>query len=238
MVTKKILILPLTLACCLGAPAETRIYREKTGPKTIILNVVKEAAASGWIITATAGEGAPAETQVYTLDESEATIAWTFVRPGEKTDIRAVRDGEKIILTGLHEGEVLRKEFDAGSLPWNQAFQFGLESFAAAGGKQVKFWSIGTSGPVAMSIAKLTAEIKATETIRIGGRAETARHVRLTPSGLKALLWHGDYWYRESDGVFLRYIGRSGPAAPLSVMDLQIPRPGPQPPSEGPQWKT
>jgi len=219
-IMKKFLFLPLVLTCCLGVSAETRIYKEKTGQKILVLNVVKEAVSSGWIITATAGEGAPAETQVYTLDESEATIAWTFIRPGEKTDIRAVRDGEKIILTGLHKGEAIRKEFNAGSLPWNQAFQFGLESFASAGGKQVKFWSIGTSGPVAMSITKLAAEIKATETIRIGGRAETARHVRLTPSGLKALLWHGDYWYRESDGVFLRYIGRGGPAAPLSVMDL------------------
>ncbi len=216
----KMLTIALSLAAVLSAPAETRIYRERTGQKTVVLNVVKEAVASGWVITATAGEGAPAESQVYTLDKSEATIAWSFIRPGEKTDIRAIREGEKILLTGLHEGEAIRKEFDAGSLPWNQAFQFGLESFAAAGGTPVKFWAIGTSGPVAMSITKITAEIKATETIRIQGKAETARHVRLSPSGLKSLLWHGDYWYRESDGVFLRYIGRSGPAAPLSVMDL------------------
>lgn len=226
---KKFLFLYLALACCLGASADTRVYKEKTGQKTTLLHVVKETVSSGWIITATAGEGAPAETQVYTLDESGATIAWTFVRPGENTDIQAVREKEKIILTGLHKGKAVRREFDAGPLPWNQAFQLGLEKFAAEGGKAMKFWAIGTSGPVAMKIAKLTAEIKSTETIRIEGRAETARHVRLSLSGLKSLLWHGDYWYREADGVFLRYIGRSGPAAPLSIMDLSEERSGSTP---------
>ncbi|MBN1940244.1 MAG: hypothetical protein JW843_11710 [Candidatus Aminicenantes bacterium] len=213
--------LVLILGSSLLPAAENRIYIERKGETTAVLRVAKEAVdGGGWMITATAGDGAPAETQVYTLDSSWATIAWTLHRPGEKTDIRAGRENDVITLTGTFEGKAVQKKFKTGKVPWNQAFQFGLESFAAAGSDAMKFLAIGTSGIAALKIAKFTAEIKATETLRVGEKPERARHVRISLSGLKSALWHGDYWYRETDGVFIRYSGRSGIGAPVSVMDL------------------
>jgi hypothetical protein len=210
----------LSLAAFLPVPAEKRTYVERKGGETSILYVAKERAAGGWIITATAGEGGPAETQVYTLDASGATSAWTLVRPGENTDIRAVSERDVIILSGRFEGRSIQKKFKTGPTPWNQAFQLGLESFALENAEPFKFLAIGTSGIGAMKIAAFTAKIEASETIRIGENTEPARRVRLTLSGLKSVLWHGDYWYRATDGAFIRYVGRSGIGAPLSVMDL------------------
>jgi hypothetical protein len=39
-------------------------------------------------------------------------------------------------------------------------------------------------------------------------------------SGLLAVFWHGDYWYRKADGRFLRYRGKNRPGGPEALSEL------------------
>jgi len=128
--------------------------------------------------------------------------------------------GEKIVLSGSFQGRKIAKRFDAAGAPWNQLFQMGLRPFALADGKKMQFRSIGTQGPGELKIGKMTVTRKEDETIELGGQRLAAVHLRISLSGLLAMFWHGDYWYRKEDGRFLRYRGRNRSAGPLAVSEL------------------
>ncbi len=48
-----------------------------------------------------------------------------------------------------------------------------------------------------------------------------AQRVRLCAEGFRSLLWHGTYWYRKSDKLFLMYRSVQGsPGTPETVVEL------------------
>lgn len=53
------------------------------------------------------------------------------------------------------------------------------------------------------------------------GRTEEAMRVRVSPWGLLSLFWSSLYWFRPSDGAFLRYEAVRGlPGTPKTVVEL------------------
>lgn len=49
------------------------------------------------------------------------------------------------------------------------------------------------------------------DTIAVDGKKEPARRVMLRLAGWRSILWSGSYWFRESDGTYLKYEGANGP---------------------------
>ncbi len=120
----------------------------------------------------------------------------------EDTGMRAVRDGEYINITGTYEGKKVDRRLHADGLPWLQSLYYSLGRFAQSGKEQIEFWMIR---PDNLSLVKLRAEKESVEKININGKQEAAQKIRLGLTGLLSYVWHGFYWYRQSDGVLLQY---------------------------------
>ena len=145
------------------------------------------------------------------------TRMWTVERPGTK--VVCDRDGERITVAGTVDGKPYRQTVELGKTPWLQPLSLALRVQAADGPKEQVFWMLR---PDTFQPIKLKATTAGEETILVEGTALVARRVRVGAPGRIAGLWYGLYWFRASDGVFVRYEGVFGlPFVPRTVVALQ-----------------
>jgi hypothetical protein len=212
--------------CLLGLaplllPAETLTYHEVEGEITVIHTIAITPAPPGYSVelaSRRSGDGMVRQKFLTAADLS--TLSWTFSDPARQMELDARLQGEVIILSGTLRGKKVDKKFAAAGPPWNQLFQMGLGPFVLAGDKKYQFRSIGTQGPGEMKIGKFTVTRQDDERITLGGQEVSAVHLRISLSGLLSIFWHGDYWFRKSDGRFLHYRGKNRPGGPVAVSEL------------------
>jgi len=213
-------------ACLIGlAPllltAETLSYNEVEGEITVTHSLVITPAPPGYQIELSSrrGNGGTVK-QTFRTAADFSTLAWTFSDPGRQMELDAKIQGEDIVLSGTFGNKKVEKEFNAAGAPWNQLFQMGLASYALAREESFQFRSIGTQGPGELKIGKFTVKRRDDEKINLGGKEIAAVHLRISLSGLLSIFWHGDYWYRKTDGRFLRYRGKNRSGGPIAVSEL------------------
>ena len=197
-------------------------YREKDKERSLLHAVQIDPVSGGFaVLLHTTVSGRPEEEsfQSFAVDSQWATLKWTFRQPGRRSDISASRQGKHIILQGTWKGKAIKKSFATDDRPWNQPFQIGLAPFVTSGLKTFQFWSIGTAGPGEMKIAKFNSERRESASASLNGVPMELVRVRLKLSGLLSLFWHGDYWYRTSDGVFVRFNDKERSSELISESD-------------------
>lgn len=202
---------------------ETRImvYQEKTDDQVTIHRFDIQSGGEGFLIELSTREDQNTVEQAFTLNSKLETLSWTYEEAAKKTAVSARLEGRSILLRGTHKGEPINKTFKTKGLPWNQLFNKGVEPFVRSGKKKYKFRAIGTRGPGEMKITSFTVKrMKKPEVIRIMGQEMAAVHIKISLSGLLSMFWTGHYWFRQQDGVFIRYRGKNGPGKPVSVMEL------------------
>lgn len=198
----------------------TRVYEQKTQDQLTTHRFDIETTPTGYSVNLQSETGDTVIKQAFAVDTNLATRTWAFENSKENTKITASRDGNKIFLKGQTKGKPIEKTFKINELSWNQTFNIGLERFALSPEKSMIFWSIGTKGPGNMKITRFKVKKKGIETITIRGKEVEAVYITISLTGLLSIFWTGKYWYRKSDGVFLRYKGKSGPGTGVSIMEL------------------
>lgn len=210
----------LALFVCMPVSAQTYSYRETTGGRVMEAVFSLEPVEDGLRVNLVETKAGETVVQRFEVDASMATRTWHYLNERGNSSFTAVRQGDTITLSGLHHGKAVKRSYAAGSVPWNQVFTLGLRQFVLSGKERYNFWAIGTSSPGDLQLVEFAAVRGEREVLRLGGReCETVR-VRMSFAGLKAPLWHADCWFRESDGLYLRFQARNGPAAPLTVAEL------------------
>jgi hypothetical protein len=206
--------------------AETLTYREIEGDAvaTHVLTIIPE--PPGFRIELGTSRPGKVVRQTFRVAADLTTREWTFSDPARRLELAAVVRGEDIVLSGSFQGKKVEKRFDADGAPWNQLFQMGLGLFALSGRGKMQFRSIGTEGPGELKIGKMTVTRQDDEAIALHGEKVVAVHLRISLSGLLSIFWHGDYWYRRSDGRFLRYRGKNRSGGPVAVSELVREEPG------------
>ena len=211
-------VLPLIATASL--PVGTLTYREVEGVDTAMHAIVVQPREDGFRVELSTRRGSSVVRQVFFIAADLSTRAWTFSDPARAMELDAsILDG-RIVLSGSFKGKKVDKRFNAGGPPWNQLFQVGLGPFALSGGEGTSFRSIGTQGPGELKIGKMSVTRRGEEEIELNGRKVHAVHLRISLSGLLSIFWHGDYWYRKSDGLFLRYRGKNRSGGPVAVSEL------------------
>ncbi len=201
-------------------PLGTLTYRETEGGAVTTHVIRIQEAEDGFRVELSSGRPAGTVRQSFRVAGDLSTRAWTFSDPARAMELDAsVLDG-RIVLSGSFRGKKVDKRFVAGGPPWNQLFQMGLGPFALSGMEEASFRSIGTQGPGELKIGKMSVTRKGEEEIVLDGQKVAAVHLRISLSGLLAIFWHGDYWYRRSDGLFLRYRGKNRSGGPVAVSEL------------------
>jgi hypothetical protein len=216
-----IFIVIFMISIPLSAEKRILVYQEKTKAQVTIHRFDIQPQGEGFMVKLFTREDQNTIEQTFTVNNKMETLAWTYGEPSKKTAINARLDEKFIFLSGTYKGEPIEKMFKTKGLPWNQLFNKGVEPFVRSGRKKYKFRAVGTRGPGEMKITSFTVKrVKKPEVIKIMGKGVSVVHIKISLSGLLAMFWTGHYWFRRSDGVFIRYRGKNGPGKPESIMDL------------------
>ncbi|WP_321392288.1 hypothetical protein [uncultured Desulfuromusa sp.] len=206
----------LTAATIYASPVEEHHYLKKTGDKVIDFDWHLRS-GEDLELTTTLGE----ERDVTRMRTDFSTHTWSVDDPATETAIDVVRKGNTIIFKGIFKGKEYHQTVAIDSAPWYQALSLSLRQFVDADRQHLEFWSIR---PDTLDIHRLQVNRVAEEELEFAGIDQKLIKLKIQLTGLKAHFWSCYYWLRESDGVFLRYEGPSGPPGwPMTTVELIVP---------------
>jgi hypothetical protein len=176
---------------------ERYTYAETTGSQAIPIEYVIE-------------RGAQVVIRVQRSDEffynrcepSGATIEWHY--RGKDADVRAHREGRTLVVQGHRQGKPFQKRHSIDEAPWFQPLSYALQPFLQLDRQTLRFWVIRADN---FEPVKLKAARSGTEKIFVDGRQYSSSRIDVSPCGPLSFVWHGSYWFRQADGVFLQYAG-------------------------------
>ena len=135
------------------------------------------------------------------VDVDYATKRWHLQVPKEDTDYTGERNGRKLILRGRHKGKKLDKTVEIDDLPLFFQPVLGLAEFVRSGEKSIEFRSLR---PDTLKHYKMKAKRQDMEMVEVNGEDVPAVRVKWGVTGLLSKIFSQTYWFRESDGVYLR----------------------------------
>jgi hypothetical protein len=192
---------------------QSYLYQEKSGADVKEFRWNLSSSAQEELVTVFE-EGA---TLVSHCDPGGQTRAWHF-QQGAQTDIQAHREGNLLKLTGILRGERVERTELLDDRPWYQPLSFSLQGFLHSAEDKRSFWMVRSDN---LELVTIQAEKLGVEEVLVSGRKVQATKVEIRREGLFASLWHGDYWFRTGDNLFVRYQGVHGPpGTPETVVQL------------------
>jgi len=202
-----------TLFLLIGIPsrslfAETLVYREYSGKHREIHTYIITRVQAGIQVRLLRTSGDREIVDECELDADWNTVRWIHRDPATGTDLRGMRQGNRISLDGHREGKKIIRVFSIDAAPWKQLFSIDFAPFARLVGG-VFFWSIGTSGPGAMKAARFRAVPAGNEPLSVNSVLIPTRRIRISLDGWRSIAWHGDYWFRLRDNRYFRFSGKS-----------------------------
>ena len=135
-------------------------------------------------------------------DRSGSTFQWQFQHAD--TNIHAKRKANKLYMYGKSKGQKVNRVFQLDDSPWYQPLSFSLRDFLTSERSSVVFWIVRSDN---LRAIKMKAIKNGLEEIQIGGKRFDSHKIKVSPDGIAGYIWCGRYWYRVSDGLFLRYKG-------------------------------
>ena len=210
-----LLILALALTG-LFAQSVTYRYTETCGTASgeCVTTLTWNAATERIIIDAE--DSAIGESHLIVTDKNGATDSWKCRYPDGDVKI-FTRKGNSIEIS-LNGGSPVQAKGKLDSSPWYATMDFSLSRFLAGGGTETTFWTVS---PENGKTYKMKATKMKEENITVGGKQEKAVRVQVTANDVPAVFFSINYWYRESDSLFLKFEGtRGGPGTPKYVIEL------------------
>ena len=129
-------------------------------------------------------------------------VEWQLKDKKNNSDIKAVREGNKITISGIFKGKEIKKEHYIDNRPWHQLFTGEIDYFLNSKEKRMEFWALRPENPESAGI--LVAYKDKEEKLTLNGEEIDAIKVKVTLGGLLSIFWTGDYWYRKSDGLYVK----------------------------------
>ena len=192
---------------------QSYLYQEKSGADVKEFRWNLSSSAQEELVTVFE-EGA---TLINHCDLGGQTLAWHF-QQGAQTDIQARREGNLLKLAGILRGEKVERTELLDDRPWYQPLSFSLQGFLNSAEDKRSFWMIRSDN---LELVIIQAEKLGVEEVLVSGQKVQATKVEIRKEGLFASLWHGDYWFRTGDNLFVRYQGVHGPpGTPETLIQL------------------
>ncbi len=200
----------------LPAGPEVLRYRERTGDSVEYLTASERLVSDTIELRSRSTTG---ETHTVVVDERLESLSWAHRHPSEDTDYVAVRNGPTIEVSGRSQGEEVSEVFTlSGEAPWIQSIERSLREFALSDDRRIEFWTIQ---PGDIQLRRLQAVRRGRNAITVDGTLTDAWEIRLGLPGFASLFWSATYWFRTSDGLFVRSEAvRGWPGTPVTVVEL------------------
>jgi hypothetical protein len=216
------ILMILLVAFSVSAWPETLVYVETTGPDTIVDTYMIKRLDSGYDVKLDSSlNGSPNWDINWQADNSFNTLKWYFRCRREGSDMKAVRDGNKIVLDGVYKNRQVRKEYNLNGHPWKQHFPFGMERDLSETG-EFYFWSIGLRGQGELEAGEMKAKVEKKTVMEVGRSEVPVLQVRISLVGWLEPFWHADVYFREEDKRYLKFEAVSGlVGSPLCTVTLK-----------------
>ena len=146
-----------------------------------------------------------------------SNLLWERTQDSQK--VTAIRSQDRVEVRVEHDDKCEEKVYEIDSSPWIQSREFGMSGFADDPEVvELQFWALNPSDT---SIVKMMGTRQEEKRIKCGDNFFDAFKVKVTLAGWKSIFWSSEFWFRKSDGVFLKYIGSaSGPNSPEIISEL------------------
>jgi hypothetical protein len=149
-------------------------------------------------------------------DETGATLEWRLRE--NAADIRARRSGNLIRLEGIRDGKAISEDIEIDESPWFQPLSYALGRFSQSQRDSVVFWTIR---PDNLDVVKFQARNLGDEQVTTIAGSFPARKISIALNGFLSHFWQAHYWFRQADGLFVRYQGANGlPGTPTTTIQL------------------
>lgn len=158
------------------------------------------------------------EEQINYYNIDGITQKFTYKNSVNNIVFSAAIDGENIILKGKSDRKDIDKIIKIDESPWKQSMSYSLSEFALGDNEKIEYWIVRLDE---FKGEKMQAEKDGTDRITINGNEYDAVKVKISATGLRSAFWHGYYWYRASDGLFLKYEGLNGlPGSTKTIIEF------------------
>jgi len=155
------------------------------------------------------------------MDDQLATSSWQVKDELKQTDLRIERHNDRLHLQGLFKGEQVDRWQDIDEAHWFQTMSISFRTFLNSANTEITFWIVR---PDTLGVHKLRAFKRGIEELTIQGKKVQAQKIELRLTGLAAPFWKANYWFRDGDHLFLRYLGPGGlPGTPKIAVELSSP---------------
>lgn len=136
-----------------------------------------------------------------------ATLQWKL-KVKNKYDIIADRVGNSLTISGTKNGKTYNKTIKIDERPWYQPLSFSFRSFLSSQKDSMSFWVIRADN---IDVIALTVKKQEDDMIVFNDTPYDAHKVEVRAEGILSPFWHGTYWFRKSDKLFLKYQSVHGP---------------------------
>jgi hypothetical protein len=210
---KKILFIVIFLVVAGNVPAAELLYQIET-----------DDSSDSFYLTITENEDGTTYlsryqslTQVYMYDRQRRTVEWQYQDTKTSTSYTAVRNGTRILVTGMLNGESIEKELAVPAYIWGQNSEYALLDFVKSGQRSTEFFVIK---PGDLSVNKMKFRREGSEEILHNGTMVNTVRYKAQLQGLLSLLWQAHYWYRLPDYGFILYKTSGAPGIPATEIRL------------------
>jgi hypothetical protein len=190
----------LVLLCFRNVGAQNKlIYREQTGQQTARIEVWEERDTDSLLLRTVVSYG---ESYAIRNADDMATISFSYGNTGQNTSYTASREGDSIRLEGVLKGKPFTRVSRINARPLYESVERSLQGFAISGSSRtIHFWIVL---PTEALVFELTAHREGRELVEVAGNQVDAEKVKVSLPGIASILWNSLYWYRPTDGTFLR----------------------------------
>ena len=159
-----------------------------------------------------------AEEQINYYNQNGTTQKFTHKNSANNVDLIAIKDGRNIILKGTSGEKIIDTIIKINERPWKQSMSYSLSGFAFGDKEKIEYWIVRLDK---FKGEKMQAEKAGNECIIIKDKEYHAMKVIIRAAGLRSKFWSGHYWFRISDGLFLKYEGWNGlPGSTKTIIKL------------------
>jgi len=157
--------------------------------------------------------------EYYTIINAQSeTVSMNFKNSIYDSEYSAVRKSDIISVSGKINGKIADKDIKIDSGSWYQAAEYSLMNFVLSGEKSCKYWLVS---PADLKATKFVAYNEGIETITLNKSRVQAFRVRVTLDNWMSVFWSVNYWFRASDGLYIKFEGSRGvPGTPKTLVEI------------------
>ncbi len=177
-----------------------KVYKEKTGAPPTEMSIHIGDLVSDKILAQWEGKTNGDKVE-HVLSSDYAVRSWNVFDPKRDTEYMGERKDDCLLIKGRNRGKEIDKRIKIDDHPFFFHPALGLSEFVRSGKKSQEFWTLR---PDNLSEYKMKAENQGAETIEVNGEQLKTIRVKWGLTGILSRFYNQTFWFRKSDGVFVK----------------------------------